>query len=36
MGKDEGHAFATKVNQEYFRAVEVLFPGRYLIGEKAH
>jgi dipeptidyl aminopeptidase/acylaminoacyl peptidase len=32
VGKDEGHGFAKKVNQDYLQAVEVLFLSRYLLG----
>jgi dipeptidyl aminopeptidase/acylaminoacyl peptidase len=33
LGKNEGHGFAKKVNQDYLQAVEVLFLRRYLLGE---
>ena len=33
VGKDEGHGFAKKVNQDYLQAVEVLFLERFLLGE---
>jgi hypothetical protein len=33
VGKDEGHGFAKKPNQDYLQAVEVLFLRRYLVGE---
>jgi dipeptidyl aminopeptidase/acylaminoacyl peptidase len=33
VGKDEGHGFARKPNQDYLQAVEVLFLRRYLVGE---
>jgi dipeptidyl aminopeptidase/acylaminoacyl peptidase len=33
LGKDEGHGFAKKVNQDYLMAAEVLFLKRYLLGE---
>jgi dipeptidyl aminopeptidase/acylaminoacyl peptidase len=33
LGKDEGHGFARKPNQDYLQAVEVLFWRRYLLGE---
>ena len=32
LGKDEGHGFAKKVNQDYLMAAEVLFLKRYLLG----
>jgi dipeptidyl aminopeptidase/acylaminoacyl peptidase len=32
VGKNEGHGFAKKVNQDYLQAVEVLFLNRYLLG----
>jgi dipeptidyl aminopeptidase/acylaminoacyl peptidase len=32
-GKNEGHGFAKKVNQDYLQAVEVMFLRRYLLGE---
>jgi dipeptidyl aminopeptidase/acylaminoacyl peptidase len=34
LGKDEGHGFAKKVNQDYLQAVEVLFLNRYLLGNE--
>ncbi|QEH38430.1 Prolyl endopeptidase precursor [Aquisphaera giovannonii] len=34
VGKNEGHGFARKANQDYLQAVEVLFLRRYLLGEK--
>src|SRR5208337_936177 len=33
MGKNEGHGFARKINQDYLQAVEVLFLRRFLLGE---
>ena len=33
VGKNEGHGFAKKANQDYLQAVEVLFWRRYLLGE---
>ena len=33
VGKNEGHGFARKVNQDYLQAVEVLFLRRFLLGE---
>jgi dipeptidyl aminopeptidase/acylaminoacyl peptidase len=33
VGKNEGHGFAKKANQDYLQAVEVLFLRRYLLGE---
>jgi dipeptidyl aminopeptidase/acylaminoacyl peptidase len=33
MGKNEGHGFARKINQDYLQAVEVLFLRRFLMGE---
>jgi dipeptidyl aminopeptidase/acylaminoacyl peptidase len=33
LGKDEGHGFAKKVNQDYRQAVDVLFLERYLLGQ---
>jgi dipeptidyl aminopeptidase/acylaminoacyl peptidase len=33
LGKNEGHGFARKVNQDYLQAVEVLFLRRFLLGE---
>jgi dipeptidyl aminopeptidase/acylaminoacyl peptidase len=36
LGKDEGHGFAKKVNQDYQQAVEVLFLNRYLLGNEPH
>jgi dipeptidyl aminopeptidase/acylaminoacyl peptidase len=33
LGKDEGHGFAKKVNQDYLMGVEVLFLRRHLLGE---
>jgi dipeptidyl aminopeptidase/acylaminoacyl peptidase len=33
LGKDEGHGFAKKPNQDYRQAVEVVFLTRYLLGE---
>jgi dipeptidyl aminopeptidase/acylaminoacyl peptidase len=33
VGKNEGHGFARKSNQDYLQAVEVLFLRRYLLGE---
>jgi dipeptidyl aminopeptidase/acylaminoacyl peptidase len=35
VGKNEGHGFAKKVNQDYLQAVEVMFLRRYLLGESA-
>ncbi|MDR3634702.1 MAG: S9 family peptidase [Isosphaeraceae bacterium] len=32
LGKDEGHGFAKKTNQDYLQAAEVLFLKRYLLG----
>jgi dipeptidyl aminopeptidase/acylaminoacyl peptidase len=32
-GKDEGHGFAKKKNQDYLQAAEVLFLKRYLLDE---
>ncbi|WP_250847073.1 S9 family peptidase [Aquisphaera insulae] len=34
VGKNEGHGFARKPNQDYLQAVEVLFLRRFLLGEK--
>ncbi|HMF37987.1 MAG TPA: prolyl oligopeptidase family serine peptidase, partial [Isosphaeraceae bacterium] len=34
VGKNEGHGFARKVNQDYLQAVEVLFIRRFLLGER--
>jgi dipeptidyl aminopeptidase/acylaminoacyl peptidase len=34
LGKDEGHGFAKKANQDYLQEVEVLFLRRYLLGEE--
>ena len=34
VGKNEGHGFAKKVNQDYLQAVEVLFLRKFLLGEK--
>jgi dipeptidyl aminopeptidase/acylaminoacyl peptidase len=33
VGKNEGHGFAKKANQDYLQAVEVLFLRRFLLGE---
>jgi dipeptidyl aminopeptidase/acylaminoacyl peptidase len=33
VGKNEGHGFARKSNQDYLQAVEVLFLRKYLLGE---
>jgi dipeptidyl aminopeptidase/acylaminoacyl peptidase len=33
VGKDEGHGFAKRPNQDYLQAVEVLFLRRYLLDE---
>jgi dipeptidyl aminopeptidase/acylaminoacyl peptidase len=33
VGKNEGHGFARKVNQDYLQAVEVLFLRQFLLGE---
>jgi dipeptidyl aminopeptidase/acylaminoacyl peptidase len=33
VGKNEGHGFAKRVNQDYLQAVEVLFLSRYLLPE---
>ena len=33
VGKNEGHGFAKKVNQDYLQAVEVMFLRQYLLGE---
>ena len=33
VGKDEGHGFAKKPNQDYLQSVEVLFLRRYLLSE---
>ena len=33
VGKNEGHGFARKSNQDYLQAVEVLFLRTYLLGE---
>ena len=33
LGKDEGHGFAKKVNQDYLMAAEVLFLKRHLLGD---
>jgi len=33
VGKNEGHGFAKRVNQDYQQAVEVLFLKRFLLGE---
>jgi dipeptidyl aminopeptidase/acylaminoacyl peptidase len=33
VGKNEGHGFAKKVNQDYLQAAEVLFLRRHLLGE---
>jgi dipeptidyl aminopeptidase/acylaminoacyl peptidase len=35
LGKDEGHGFAKKVNQDYLMAAEVLFLRRHLLGDEA-
>jgi dipeptidyl aminopeptidase/acylaminoacyl peptidase len=35
VGKNEGHGFARKVNQDYLQAVEVLFLRQYLLGESS-
>ncbi len=34
VGRNEGHGFAKKVNQDYLQAVEVLFLRKFLIGGK--
>jgi dipeptidyl aminopeptidase/acylaminoacyl peptidase len=34
VGKDEGHGFARKPNQDYLQSVEVLFLRRYLLDEQ--
>ena len=34
VGKNEGHGFARKINQDYLQAVEVLFLRRFLLGEE--
>src|SRR5262249_55096325 len=34
VGKDEGHGFARKVNQDYLQAAEALFLRRYLLGDQ--
>ncbi len=34
VGKDEGHGFARKPNQDYLQSVEVLFLRRYLLDER--
>jgi dipeptidyl aminopeptidase/acylaminoacyl peptidase len=36
LGKNEGHGFAKKPNQDYLQAVEILFLNRYLLGEDDH
>ncbi|APW62077.1 S9 family peptidase [Paludisphaera borealis] len=33
VGRNEGHGFAKKVNQDYLQAVEVLFLRKFLLGE---
>ena len=33
VGKNEGHGFARKINQDYLQAVEVLFLRRFLLGK---
>jgi dipeptidyl aminopeptidase/acylaminoacyl peptidase len=33
LGKDEGHGFAKKVNQDYLMAAEVLFLKKHLLGD---
>ncbi len=33
LGRDEGHGFAKKKNQDYLQAAEVLFLRQYLLGE---
>ena len=33
VGKNEGHGFAKKPNQDYLQAVEVLFWKTFLLGE---
>jgi dipeptidyl aminopeptidase/acylaminoacyl peptidase len=33
VGKDEGHGFVRKVNEDYLQSVEILFLRRYLLGE---
>ncbi len=35
LGKNEGHGFAKKTNQDYLQAAEVLFLKRYLLGDAA-
>jgi dipeptidyl aminopeptidase/acylaminoacyl peptidase len=35
LGKNEGHGFAKRANQDYLQAVEVLFWRRYLLDEAA-
>ncbi len=34
LGKDEGHGFAKKKNQDYLQAAEVLFLKKYLLGPR--
>ena len=34
VGKNEGHGFARKINQDYLQAVEVLFLRRFLLGDE--
>jgi dipeptidyl aminopeptidase/acylaminoacyl peptidase len=34
VGKDEGHGFARKTNQDYLQMVEVLFLRRYLLNRE--
>ena len=35
VGKDEGHGFAKKVNQDYAQYAEILFLKRHLLGEES-
>jgi dipeptidyl aminopeptidase/acylaminoacyl peptidase len=35
VGKNEGHGFAKKINQDYLHAVEVMFLKRFLLGDKS-
>jgi dipeptidyl aminopeptidase/acylaminoacyl peptidase len=35
VGKNEGHGFAKKVNQDYLQAAEILFLQRHLLGESS-
>ena len=34
VGKNEGHGFAKKPNQDYLQAVEVLFWKQFLLGDQ--